>query len=243
MKIPEQISRLAILNVILVVGVLVTRFYVIPKELVSTPIHRATTIERELVKPIKHAGTDTCVVCHEAEGSTKAKSFHRGLSCESCHGPAAAHASDPGATKPPAPRDRKFCPVCHAYDASRPTGFPQINPTTHNPLKACIECHDPHDPSPPEAPQSCSACHAQIERTKSVSSHALLSCVTCHTTSDKHMTTPRAALPSKPQSRQFCASCHGQASTRKDAPKVDVATHEAAYLCWQCHYPHMPEGR
>jgi hypothetical protein len=147
------------------------------------------------------------------------------------------------AVKPPAPRDRKFCPVCHAYDASRPTGFPQINPTVHNPLKPCIACHNPHDPTPPQTPRACSACHAQIERTKAVSSHALLVCTTCHTVSEQHKKAPRTALPTKPQTREFCAKCHGKDSPQKEPPKIDVTTHGTPYLCWQCHYPHLPEGR
>lgn len=243
MKIPEQVKRLLVVNAVLVGAALAIRFYVIPKDLVSTEVHRSSTIERELAKPVKFAGTETCVVCHDAEGTTKSKSFHRSLSCEGCHGPASGHAADPGTIKPPAPRDRKFCPICHAYDASRPTGFPQINPTAHNPLRPCIECHNPHDPSPPETPRACSACHAQIERTKAVSSHALLDCTTCHTTPELHKTSPRTALPSKPQSREFCATCHGLGSKQKDPPKVDTTTHGTPYLCWQCHYPHLPEGR
>lgn len=243
MRIPEQVRRLVVVNAVLIGTALTVRFYVIPRDLVSTEVHRSSTVERELAKPVKFAGTETCVECHDDVATVKNKSFHRGLSCEGCHGPASSHAADPGATKPPAPRDRKFCPVCHAYDPSRPTGFPQINPTAHNPLKPCIECHRPHDPTPPETPKACSACHAQIERTKALSSHALLDCTTCHVTPDKHMTSPRTALPSKPQARDFCATCHGKDSKQKDPPKVDVATHGMPYLCSQCHYPHLPEGR
>lgn len=243
MRIPEQVTRLLIVNGVLVAAALALRFYVIPPALVSTEIHRATTVERELAKPVKFAGTETCVVCHETEAALKSKSFHRNLSCEGCHGPAAGHAADPDTVKPPAPRDRKFCPVCHAYDASRPTGFPQINPTAHNPLKPCIECHNPHDPAPPHVPQDCSACHAQIARTKALSSHALLACTTCHTVPELHKTAPRSALPTKPQTREFCAQCHGTDSKQKEPPKVDVSSHGVPYLCWQCHYPHLPEGR
>lgn len=243
MRIPEQVKRLLVVNAVLISAALGIRFFVIPRDLVSTEVHRSTTVERELAKPVKFAGTETCAVCHDAETTIKNKSFHRSLSCEGCHGPASDHATDPEALKPPAPRDRKFCPVCHAYDASRPTGFPQINPTAHNPLKPCIACHNPHDPSPPETPRECSACHAQIERTKAVSSHALLTCTMCHTTPEQHKTAPRTALPSKPQSREFCATCHGNESKQKDAPKVDLTSHGNSYLCWQCHYPHLPEGR
>ena len=243
MRVPEQVKRLAVVIAVIGVGVLVTRFYAIPRSLVSNELHRSSTVQRELAKPVKFAGSEICQGCHEAEAIKKNKSFHRNLSCEGCHGPATQHTEDPMAVKPPAPRDRKFCPVCHAYDASRPTGFPQINPTVHNPLKPCITCHNPHDPIPPRTPAACSACHAQIERTKAVSSHALLVCTTCHTVSEQHKKAPRTALPSKPQTREFCAKCHGKDSPQKDPPKIDVTNHGTPYLCWQCHYPHLPEGR
>ena len=246
MRIPEQVKRLAVVIGAIVAVVLLARFVIIPRSLLSMELHQAATVKREIAKPVKLAGSATCAVCHEDVATKKSKSFHRNLACEGCHGPAAKHADDPGSVKPPAPRDRKFCPVCHAYDASRPTGFPQINPTLHNPLKPCITCHNPHDPVPPRTPASCSACHAQIERTKAVSSHALLACTTCHVVPERHKTAPRTALPSKPENREFCAQCHGKSATRKEAaeaPKIDLSDHGGSFMCWQCHYPHLPEGR
>lgn len=244
MRIPEQVQRLAILIGAVVAGLLVTRFVLIPRHLVASDLHRAATVEREIVKPTKFAGSSLCQACHEDIVVTKGKGYHRNLACEGCHGPATKHVEDPSAVKPPAPRDRKFCPVCHAYDASRPSGFPQVNPTAHNPLKPCITCHNPHDPTPPRTPQECSACHAQIERMKVGSSHALLDCTTCHNVPKQHKTSPRSALPSKPGTREFCGGCHAkEAAAVKDAPRVDTATHGAPYPCWECHYPHLPEGR
>ncbi|MBI2454720.1 MAG: hypothetical protein HYV46_01125 [candidate division NC10 bacterium] len=243
MRIPEQIQRLAVITAVIIVGVLVARFLLIPRSLISDELHRASTIQRENAKPIKFAGSSACQDCHEDKSSQMRKGYHKNLSCEGCHGPAVRHTEDPMGVKPPAPRDRKFCPLCHGYDASRPTGFPQINPTVHNPIKPCITCHNPHDPVPRQVPQSCSACHAQIQRTTAVSSHALLRCTTCHNVPAQHRKTPRSALPSKPESRAFCGSCHGKESAQKDAPKVDLTNHGSTYLCWQCHYPHLPEGR
>jgi hypothetical protein len=242
-RIPEQLKRLGLVVGFIILAVLVIRFLLIPASLVSGTIHRADAVQREAAKPIKFAGTPACQGCHEDIGVKKGKGFHRGLACEGCHGTAAAHADDPGAQKPAAPRDRKFCPVCHAYDPGRPTGFPQINPVSHNPLKPCIECHDPHAPEPPTTPKECAACHAQIERTKAISSHARIECTTCHRTPEAHKKTPRAILPSKPQDREFCGGCHAKTSARKESPKVDMAEHGGRFLCWECHYPHLPEGR
>jgi len=243
MAIREQVRRLGLVIAVVVGAVVVIRFVIIPPSYFSTRLHRAGTVRREVAKPIRFAGMATCRECHSDVYETKVGGYHRGLACETCHGPSAEHAEDPMSVKPYAPRDRKFCPVCHAYDPSRPTGFPQINPTTHNPLKACITCHQPHDPVPPEVPRECSACHAQIARTKAVSSHALLECTTCHQASERHKISPRSALPSKPQAREFCGQCHASDAANPQAPKIDLASHGGTYLCWQCHYPHMPGSR
>jgi hypothetical protein len=243
MRIPEQVWRLGVVVGVVVAVVLATRFLVIPASLVSTAVHRSTTVEREVAKPVRFAGSPACQECHDDVAARKAKSFHRGLACEGCHGAAAPHAEDPGAQKPSLRRDRTLCPACHAYDPARPTGFPQINPVLHNPLKPCAECHDPHAPDPPTVPKECAACHAQIERTKAVSSHARIECVTCHRAPEAHKKTPRAVLPSKPQAREFCGTCHAKGAARPESPKVDVTEHGGRFLCWECHYPHLPEGR
>ena len=244
MRIPEQGQRLAIVIGVIVAGVLVTRFVLIPRHLIASDLHQSSTVQREMAKPAKFAGSSVCQACHEDIVATKAKAYHRNLACEGCHGPAVKHAEDPSAVKPLMPRDRKFCPVCHAYDSARPTGFPQINPTAHNPLKPCNACHNPHDPTPPRMVKECSACHTQIERMKEGSSHALLACTACHKVPQKHKTSPRSALPSKPETREFCGGCHEEKATVvKEAPKVDMSQHGRSYLCWECHYPHLPEGR
>lgn len=246
MKMPEQVRRLGLVIGVLIAAVLVARFYLIPRPLIATDLHWSAAIERQVAVPIKFAGQTACADCHTDVAEKKAASFHRNLSCESCHGPAAKHAEDPSSGTPTVARDRKLCPTCHEYDRSRPTGFAQVSTTAHNPLKACVSCHNPHDPTPPTVPKECSACHAQIERTKALSRHALLDCTICHQAPPAHRTSPRTALPTKPASRNFCAQCHGAgvalATAPKEAPRVDVTTHGGRNLCWECHYPHLPEG-
>ncbi|MBI4590226.1 MAG: hypothetical protein HY725_15440 [Candidatus Rokubacteria bacterium] len=239
MRIPEQIRRLSVVVLIIVAGLLLTR-YLVPASLVKQRVYRAASVKREIAREVRYAGGSICINCHEEVNEQKKKGYHKTLACETCHGPSAKHTEDPSAVKPFAPRERKFCPLCHEYNPSRPTGFPQITATAHNPLKPCITCHNPHDPVPPQVPRECSACHAEIARTKALSRHALLECTTCHTAPPKHKQIPRSVRPTKPESREFCAKCHDKGSPQKTAPKVDAATHGERYLCWECHYPHMP---
>jgi ribosomal protein S27AE len=76
---------------------------------------------------------------------------------------------------------------------------------------------------------------------KALSPHVQLECTTCHAVPEGHKVTPRAIQASIPPNRDFCGKCHATDSQIKGTPKIDVATHGEKYLCWQCHYPHMPE--
>ncbi len=238
-KIPDSLARVILVFVVLIGGALLVRF-MIPASLKRTDLHMSTTLAREMERPVRYAGSDVCGDCHD-EYNLKKTGYHANLSCETCHGTARQHAENPTEVKPEAPRNREFCARCHIYDPSRPTGFPQINPVAHNPLKPCTTCHNPHDPKPPSIPQECQACHGEIARTKSISPHVLLECTTCHTVPENHKVTPRVVRATIPAAREFCGTCHAKGAERKDTPKVDIATHGERYLCWQCHYPHMPE--
>jgi hypothetical protein len=156
---------------------------------------------------------------------------------------------EPPEQVPHKPSERSECLYCHSYLSSRPTGFPQIIELLHNPMKPCKDCHDPHDPKPPHVPESCAACHAQIARTKAVSHHNAVACTVCHEAPESHRNLPRQHLPTKPTTREFCEGCHAEdaeppadQNLPKDIPRIDPAAHGGSYMCWQCHYPHFPEG-
>ena len=243
-KIPEQIKRLSVL-LILIISLLVTvRHILIPPDFGKYGHYRATAVEEIIAQGMNYAGHEICLDCHDEEVDIKNKGFHKNVSCEVCHGPAAAHVEDEESIELRVPRERGYCPLCHEYLPSRPTGFPQIIAASHNQLKACITCHDPHDPKPPETPKECEACHANISRTKSLSHHVDVPCTRCHETPEEHKVNPRQVLPSKPSTRELCGGCHAKdAMSPKGIPRVDIATHEERYVCWQCHYPHLPEAR
>ena len=241
-KVPDSLVRLVVVVAALIVGTVVVVKFILPPKMKDVALQHDETVQREAAKPIAYAGAVACAECHDEIVVEKRNGYHRDLSCETCHGPAMKHTEDPDNIQPPAPRDRKFCPVCHTFNPSRPRGFPMINPVAHNPMKACFTCHNPHDPKPPQVPRECSACHGEIARTLSVSHHVQLKCTTCHQAPSRHRISPRIVKPTKPSSRDFCGKCHGKDSTYKGSPKIDLTSHGEKYVCWQCHYPHLPEA-
>jgi hypothetical protein len=238
-RLPEAVVRVGIVFLLFISTVAFAR-WMIPASLKNGREHRTATVKRESAKTVHYAGADACNECHKEINAVKTDGYHRNLSCETCHGASKDHSEDPD-VKPLTEKARDACTRCHAYDPSRPTGFPQINPVVHNPRKQCVECHKPHSPKPPHVPQECEACHAQIARTKEVSPHDVLPCTTCHTVDVQHKVSPREVRAKIPSDRSFCAKCHSSDSQVKDTQKVDLKTHGEKYLCWQCHYPHMPE--
>jgi hypothetical protein len=244
-RLPEQIIRICIVFFALILIIIGIRVLIIPEDLKERDVFRTSAVKRELANETIYAGSEICLDCHDDVYDTKQNGYHQKLSCEVCHGASGEHSEEPDEVTPEAPRGRKFCVICHTYNPSRPTGFPQINPYAHDPLDPCISCHDPHDPQSTEPPGECVACHANIARTLAVSPHVKLECVTCHSTPTEHKIQPRIVRSEKPVNREFCGKCHSEDSSDNiGAPKINIAEHGKngeKYMCWQCHYPHLPE--
>lgn len=240
--VPQQVTRLLAVFLILGLSLVGMRRWLVPPTFGALGHYRAAAIDEAMAAPVKHASRYVCAECHTDVVDVQSHAQHQTLSCDSCHGPGLPHADNPGEVKPRIPRERNFCPRCHGYDLARPTGFPQIDPASHNPLKACVSCHNPHAPGPPRTPSSCAACHGEIARVKAVSHHTALPCVRCHETQEAHMDTPRLSRPDKPRTREFCGGCHARdAASPREIPRIDLDSHGSHYVCWQCHYPHDPE--
>lgn len=243
-NLPDQVKRLAILILAIIVIFVVVRNLLVPADFGKYGHYRGSAVADIIAQEINFAGHEACTDCHEDLAEMKSAGYHRNVACEVCHGPAAMHIEDPSSVVLEAPRERGYCPLCHEYLASRPTGFPQIISASHNPMKPCISCHDPHEPAPPEAPKECEACHAEIARTKAISHHVYVPCRRCHETPEDHKIRPREITPSKPIKSDFCGSCHAaDVPELKGVPRIDPATHYSDYVCWQCHYPHLPEAK
>ncbi len=243
LAIPEQLRHLFVPLLVIVAGYFLIRAILIPSDFGLLGHYRASSIKVNMEKGMNYAGAGACTDCHDQEIQTKKNGYHRGVACETCHGPSLAHAENPEKTKPAVTRTRVLCLLCHEYLPTRPTGFPQVISDSHNPTKPCIACHRPHDPKPPQPLKRCAACHQKVQRVLSVSIHANLDCTTCHETPNEHFIKPGEFPPKRMQSRQTCLNCHDKALRSTEAPGIDAATHGEKYLCWQCHYPHMPEAR
>lgn len=245
MKLPEQARRLGVIAA-LFLAVVITRFFLLPESWISATPHQAATVVREMEKPARHAGAAACRECHEAEYEARSAGHHSRIGCENCHGPAAAHVAnkDDPELLPPKHREREFCLGCHGFLASRPDGFPQIDAQAHKKGKRCVSCHDPHDPVPEEQIADCGGCHGRIARTHALSGHAQIECAQCHGGVEQHLAAPRTVPAGKPTARQACASCHDATATPPTAARarVDVDSHGRSYVCWECHYSHLPEG-
>ena len=241
-RIPEQVTRLSVAFVLVIAALVSARTILVPDDFGEFGHYRGSAVAEIASQEMKYAGHYICVDCHDDVVETKGNGYHKDVSCEICHGPAAEHVEEPEPDDLWAPRERGYCVLCHEYLPARPTGFPQIVSASHNPMKPCISCHEPHDPKPPETPRECEACHATIGRTKAISHHVYIACTECHDAPEAHKISPRANRPTKPQTRKFCGGCHAKdAPSERGIPRVDRAVHGERYVCWQCHYPHLPE--
>src|SRR3990172_1156984 len=111
-NIPDAAARLIVVFLLFVLGVFLVAGR-IPDAYKDGKSQIAAATRVELSKILKYAGEPACVECHDAEYNTKKTGYHRNLSCETCHGPARAHAEDPGENTPLLPRERQFCAKCH----------------------------------------------------------------------------------------------------------------------------------
>src|SRR5262245_41908296 len=125
---------------------LVARQAVVPASFGKYGHFRAAALEEIRARPIMFAGRASCQMCHEDQLKVLSAGKHAGVGCESCHGPQAKHADDPGALKPVLPDTRVLCAQCHEANSAKPKKFPQVVSKEHSGGEACKGCHQPHSP-------------------------------------------------------------------------------------------------
>src|SRR3954469_25562316 len=105
----EHLLRLASLFVAAVLVFTVARAELVPASFGKFGHYRANAIDDVRARPIAHAGQAACAECHSDVVDLRAQARHKAMSCESCPGPLAQHAADPGQMTPTLPDARPLC--------------------------------------------------------------------------------------------------------------------------------------
>jgi DmsE family decaheme c-type cytochrome len=201
-------------------------------------------------------GDDTCVTCHEGEGTSLHNSLHgkavntrtpaakANQACESCHGPGREHAEtgDPAKIRrftAISPRDAsEVCVTCHVR-GSHATWKGSMHEARN---LSCVTCHSVHNPKSATAQlktvstlETCATCHktevAKVQRNGHMPlREGKMECSSCH---DPHGATNVRLLKTGNSVNESCVSCH----TEKRGPFLwDHAPVREA--CSTCHDPH-----
>ena len=125
---------------------LIARALFVPRDFGVLGHFRFGALADNQARPLVYAGHAACEMCHVEQAAAHQAGKHRGVSCEACHGPLAAHAEDPGAAAGVRPNGREVCLTCHRANTAKPKAFPQIEVKDHSPSGACTECHVAHRP-------------------------------------------------------------------------------------------------
>ncbi|MFZ0943603.1 MAG: multiheme c-type cytochrome [Syntrophobacteraceae bacterium] len=141
-----HIVRLAIAFAVVFVIFLLIRAHFIPKSFGQYGHYRGNALAELSSKPISYAGHQACEDCHGEVVLMKTAGKHAGVNCESCHGPLAGHAGDPGSVAPQLPDTAVLCARCHEANIAKPKNFPQVVSAEHSGGAVCKSCHQPHSP-------------------------------------------------------------------------------------------------
>jgi len=141
----EHLLRLGALFAVAIALFAGMRWLLVPADYGLIGPYRAAALEQNRARPIVYAGQSACVDCHSDVGEARKGNAHAKIGCEICHGPLAAHASDPAnAAKRPDPR--ATCAICHLPDAAKPPQFKTVVFDDHADAGPCTACHPSHAP-------------------------------------------------------------------------------------------------
>ena len=142
-----HLFRLAAVFLVGLIAFLTLRTLLVPRSFGRYGHYRANAIAEIAALPVHYAGHQVCEGCHGDVQEAKSKGSHKGVACESCHGPLAAHANDPASVTPAKLDTSALCPRCHQESIAKPKNFPQVNAPDHSGGAACNSCHQPHSPA------------------------------------------------------------------------------------------------
>lgn len=141
-----HLIRPALVFLALSVVFLLVRRAVVPASFGQFGHYRGAALEEVRKSPIRFAGQQACADCHPEVVTARAKGHHRGVACETCHGPLNKHAQDPSLPKPAKPVVTVLCRTCHEKDSAKPAFLKQVVAAEHAGDAACQSCHNAHTP-------------------------------------------------------------------------------------------------
>lgn len=156
----SHLYRLAGIIVLFIIVFLSAKQLATPESWNHEGWYRGAALTDAAAQPLVYGGNESCQDCHQAAIKKLRKFDHRGLSCESCHGPLTEHVKGKEKiAKALVDKSRWQCENCHEERINRPKGFPQFSRTgeigksvrKHKDLEEdtpCLKCHDAHDPTP-----------------------------------------------------------------------------------------------
>jgi DmsE family decaheme c-type cytochrome len=206
--------------------------------------------------PPGYAGSDSCVLCHEAEDKSVQGSQHgkvhnprapfAKLGCETCHGPGQAHVDDENSGKIVKLRTltpaaiNETCLTCH----NRGTHAGWQGSTHEARNLSCLTCHSVHKPASFEhqlvkgsESQLCATCHrTQVAKTERAVAHmpvreGKMTCSSCHNPHGSIANVKALAVGNS--INESCYSCH----TEMRGPKLWEHA-PVPQNCTTCHDPH-----
>jgi DmsE family decaheme c-type cytochrome len=201
-------------------------------------------------------GADTCETCHEdifkgLQGTRhwntvlKTKEGVEGHSCETCHGPGAAHVEDADPKKifsfktATAKEINQRCLECHSSGKDH-MNFSRSAHSENN--LSCVSCHSSHKGMPNQfqliktQPALCYSCHLKVKAQFNMPFHhrveeGLIQCSDCHNT---HGGFIGKQLRSAAARDSVCYTCHAD----KQGPFVFEHQGVKTEGCESCHSPH-----
>ena len=148
----RHVFRVALVLVVVLAAVFLTRGFLVPKSYGLYGPYRHDNVKEQMdARAPAFAGAAACAECHADEARKRGAGAHRSVSCEVCHAPLGHHVKADGSVVAP-PIDRSFtlCARCHRKVLGRPVKFPQVVLEQHVggavEGKVCLQCHDPHSP-------------------------------------------------------------------------------------------------
>ena len=179
-----------------------------------------------------------CGSCHVTGLNTETWGFTEfGIGCESCHGPAAAHAEDPESVKPFAEVDDQVCGACHSRGAS-PDGY--HFPASYRPGEPLSDhftfTTSDEDVWPDGSARRNHQQYMDWQLGSPMASSQDVNCVTCHAVHDVGQAAGQLRAPLN----DLCVECHGrQEALARHTPFHQQAINKREFTCADCHMPVM----